>query len=72
MGLFSRIAENMPPRLGIALAGIAGLWGFRTPPEPEVVSQMQPQVPSTGPAGPPHEEEAVHRPARIHPKRHSG
>lgn len=30
-------------RLGIAMMGIAGLFGMRTPPEPEVVAQTAPR-----------------------------
>jgi hypothetical protein len=35
-------------RYGMALMGIAALWGMRTPPEPEVIAQMQP---AKGPEG---------------------
>lgn len=50
MGLFSRIAEGMPRRLGIALTGIASMWGIRTPPDPDVIAHMQP---AKGPEGSP-------------------
>lgn len=50
MGLFSKIAEGMPRRLGIALTGIASMWGIRSPPDPEVIAHMQP---AKGPEGSP-------------------
>ena len=33
---------KVPKRLGIALMGIAGLFGMRTPPEPEVIARTAP------------------------------
>jgi hypothetical protein len=50
MGLFSRIAEGMPRRLGVALTSIASMWGIRTPPDPDVIAHMQP---AKGPEGSP-------------------
>jgi len=53
MGLFSKIAEGVPHQLGIALTGIAAMWGIRTPPDPEVVAHMQPaRGPEGSPGGP--------------------
>ncbi|MGV3722273.1 MAG: hypothetical protein ACO1SX_15305 [Actinomycetota bacterium] len=48
MGLFSKIAEGLPRRLGVALTGIASMWGIRTPPDPDVIAHMQP---AKGPEG---------------------
>jgi hypothetical protein len=50
MEWMSEIAKKMPRGMGAALAGIAAIWGVRSPPEPEVIAQMQPQD-RTGGAG---------------------
>lgn len=33
---------KVPKRVGIVLMGIAGLFGMRTPPEPEVIARTAP------------------------------
>lgn len=43
---------SVKKRVGLALLGIAGLFGMRTPPEPEVIAQMAP-APRPGGAAPP-------------------
>ncbi|MCC2671667.1 MAG: hypothetical protein K0Q72_4138 [Armatimonadetes bacterium] len=48
MGLFSRIAQRVPRGLAIFTMGFAGIFGIRTPPDPEVVAQT---APAPHPAG---------------------
>ncbi len=42
MTLFERIARRVPRGLAIMMAGFAGMFGMRTPPEPDVVPQRSP------------------------------
>ena len=45
---------HVPKRLALFMMGIGGLFGMRTPPDPEVTAQRQPAKPPTGrtpPAG---------------------
>lgn len=41
---------RVPRRLGLLLIGIGGLFGMRTPPDPEAIARMAPP-PDTGGAG---------------------
>ena len=52
MGLFSRIAGRVPRSLAILTMGFAGIFGIRTPPDPEVVAQTAPR-PDAADTGPP-------------------
>jgi hypothetical protein len=40
---------RVPRRFGLILTGIAGIFGVRTPPEPEVIAEMQPARPRAAP-----------------------
>ena len=44
--LFSSM-NRIPRKLALFLTGFAGIFGIRTPPDPEVVAQMQPARPSS-------------------------
>jgi hypothetical protein len=49
---------RVPRRLAIFMTGIAGLFGMRTPPEPDVVAQMAPaRGPESGRRGEPDPED---------------
>lgn len=52
MRLFERLAVAVPRKVTLAVMSIAGLWGMRTPPEPEVVAQMAPARGMEGEAPP--------------------
>jgi Mrp family chromosome partitioning ATPase len=53
----SEIARRVPRKVALGLMGISALWGFPSPPEPEVVAQMQPAKSPGGSPGPPRIEE---------------
>jgi hypothetical protein len=42
---------RLPRRLGMMMTGLAGIFGIRTPPPPQVIAQTQPARPARGPAG---------------------
>ena len=46
---------RVPRRLALFLVGIGGIFGMRTPPEPQVIAQMSPQKGPEG-SGPEPEE----------------
>jgi len=48
MGLFTKIASRLPRGVAIVTMGFAGIFGMRTPPDPEVVAQTAPSPHSTG------------------------
>ena len=52
---------RLPRGLGLVLTGFAGIFGIRTPPDPEVVAQTQPARPPTAP--PPPDPDGEPRPA---------
>lgn len=62
MGLFDKIAERTPRKWAAAMMSISALFGMRTPPEPEVVAQMQP---ARGPHGGMPPEEETPNPHRV-------
>lgn len=68
MRLFEKITGRVPRKMALAVMSIAGLWGMRTPPEPEVVAQMAPSRGTEGAAPEPgsglDERVFVHRPRK--------
>lgn len=39
-------------KLGLVLTGLAGIFGIRTPPDPQVIAQTRPQAPRSAPSPP--------------------
>ena len=48
MRLFSKITARIPRGVAIMTMGLAGLFGMRTPPDPEVVAQAAPTPHAAG------------------------
>lgn len=44
--------KRIPRKLGLLLTSFAGIFGIRTPPEPDVIAQMEPARPRAAPAPP--------------------
>jgi hypothetical protein len=53
---------HIPRRIALFLTGISGLFGMRTPPEPEVIAQMSPAKGPEGRRPDPSEE----KPGEVH------
>jgi hypothetical protein len=51
MRLFSKISTRIPRGIAIMTMGFAGIFGMRTPPDPEVVAQTAPRPQAAGAAG---------------------
>jgi hypothetical protein len=51
MGMFSKIAARVPRGVAIMTMGFAGIFGMRTPPDPEVVAQTAPSPHAAGEGG---------------------
>jgi hypothetical protein len=52
MGLFSRLTHRVPRGVAIAVMGFSGIFGIRTPPDPEVVAQTAPRPDAMGEGSP--------------------
>ena len=50
---------RVPRRIGMFMLGLSGLFGMRTPPEPEVIAQTAPRRGATGSDGRSHDTESA-------------
>jgi hypothetical protein len=48
MGLFTKLSARIPRGLALVTMGFAGIFGMRTPPDPEVIAQTAPSPHAAG------------------------